>query len=124
MEPYITKQEKKRLKRQEQRRLAIIKIANETDPKCAVCGCPHEEVLHIGHMKHRGGRWHRKEEGCKGSRGMVSWVLRTDIKTVLERVQLECPYCNAYHNRTRGYPEGDKRPYWNIQEMIGGRGLL
>ena len=106
---YETIQTKSQRIRAKNRRLAILKIANGSEPVCAVCGCPHREALHIGHPEHRGGRFHRKEVG---SRGVVGWVLRTPIEEVLERVQLECPYCNAWHNRFKEYPPQEKRPKW------------
>ena len=104
---YVTQQEKQRRRRQTQRYRAIIKLAQGTEPKCAICGCPHAEILHIGHPDHRQGRWHRKAKGS-----MVRWVLKTPILEVIEEVQLECPYCNNWHNKFKEYPPEHKRPIW------------
>ena len=110
---YETVQSKVARKRQERRRRAIEKIANGNPIVCTICDCPHAEILHIGHPNHDG-NWHRKEltGSPKGTKGVVHWVLRTDIKEVLERVQLECPYCNAWHNRFGDYPPENKQPEW------------
>ena len=116
---YETTQSKVARKRQERRRRAIEKIANGNPIVCAVCDCPHAEILHIGHPNHDGS-YHRKElrKGNHGlkTRDVVLWVLRTDIEEVLKKVQLECPYCNAWHNRFGDYPLEDKRPKWRKNE--------
>ena len=111
---YETTQSRSQKHRAKKRVLAIQKIASGSEPSCAICGCPHAEILHIGHPEHRGGRWHRREltGRNKDSRGIVLWVLRTPIEEVLERVQLECPYCNAWHNRFKEYPPEEKQPKW------------
>ena len=111
--PYEYKHEKLRKYRWARRMNAINKIADASQSGCAICGCPHNEILHIGHPEHRGGRFHRKKLG-KGSpsRNTVEWVLRTPIEEVLEQVQLECPYCNAWHNRFKEYPPEEKQPKW------------
>ena len=108
---YETIPEKSRRYRARSRMKAVLKLANGKDPCCAICGCPHVETLHIGHPKHRDGRFHRKE--LNGKKGVISWINRTPIEEVLERVQLECPYCNAWHNKFKEYPPEDKRPCWN-----------
>ena len=113
---YEMKDEKNRKYRANRRRKAIEKIAQGLKPVCAICGCPHAEILHIGHPKHRDGRFHRKELGRKGSRHTVAWVLKTPIQFVLNRVQLECPYCNAWHNRFKEYPKPEHQPKWEIKE--------
>lgn len=111
--PYISIHKKQRNRRIRKRTLAILKLAQGSDPACTICGCPHAEILHIGHPEHRGGRWHRRENGGRNdSRGVIGWILRTPIDEVLERVQLECPYCNSWHNRFKEYPPPEKRPQW------------
>ena len=99
--------EKSRRYRARRRMKAILKIANGEQPKCAICGCPHVEILHIGHPTHRDGRFHRRETKT------IPWILNSPIEEVLERVQLECPYCNNWHNKFMEYPPEDKRPSWN-----------
>jgi DNA-directed RNA polymerase subunit RPC12/RpoP len=89
---------------------ALLKLADGEPIRCAICGCPHAEIMHIGHPEHRGGRWHRKEAG--GAKGVIAWILKTPIEEVKERVQLECPYCNSWHNKFKEYPPEDKRPTW------------
>ena len=108
--------EKSRRYRARKRMKAILKLADGSEPYCAICGCPHIEILHFGHPEHRGGRFHRKEVG--GTKGIVSWILATPLEEVKERVQLECPYCNNWHNKFKEYPPEDKRPSWN--EFIRG----
>lgn len=106
---YLTKQQKETNRRAIQRYKAILKLANGSEPACAICGCPHAEILHIGHPKHRGGRWHRKAKGS-----MPVWVLKTPIEEVLAEVQLECPYCNNWHNKYKEYPPEHKQPKWYV----------
>jgi len=112
-EPEYTKTRKQRMAK---RKRAILKLSNGKDPQCSICGCPHAEILHIGHPDHDGS-WHKRSLSTtrdkRGSRNIVKWVLETDIDEVLKRVQLECPYCNAWHNRFKEYPEGDKQPKWS-----------
>lgn len=87
---------------------AMMKVADGSPVQCAICGCPHAEIMHIGHPEHRSGRYHRKIDGQ-----MTSWILRTPIEEVKELVQLECPYCNSWHNKFKEYPPENKRPSWN-----------
>ena len=109
MEPYKTKSEKQREKRKKQRMAALEKLANGKPVQCAICGCPHAEIMHIGHPQPRYGHYHRKMEGK-----MVRWILRTPIEEVLKYVQLECPYCNSWHNKFKEYPPPEKRPQWGF----------
>jgi len=93
---------------------AILKLAQGKEPKCSICDCPHAEILHIGHPNHDGS-WHRRklnQSYDKSSRGLIKWIRDTSIEEVLQEVQLECPYCNAWHNRFREYPPPEKRPKW------------
>ena len=117
---YETVPEKSRRYRARRRMKAMMKLADGEPIRCAICGCPHEEIMHIGHPEHRGGRWHRKELGKGGSKDMVGWILRTPIAEVKERVQLECPYCNSWHNKFKEYPPPEKQPCWNdgIRSLI------
>lgn len=108
---YNSSQDRQRVKRQDNRQKAIQKLAGDRDPKCEVCGCPHAETLHIGYKKHREGRFHRKKKGSP-ARNVVMWILRTPIEEVRELVQLECPFCNSYHNRFKEFPPVHKRPKW------------
>ena len=111
----MSAQKKQQFKRAEKRQRAIRKLANGEEPACAICGCPHEEILHIGHPEHRGGRWHRKElrkSNDSFARTVVGWILRTPIEEVMKRVQLECPYCNNWHNKFKESPPKDKQPKW------------
>jgi len=107
MNYYETLPEKSRRYRARRRKLAMLKLADGGPIRCAICGCPHDEIMHIGHPEHRGGRWHRKMDGK-----MIPWILNTPIEEVRERVQLECPYCNAWHNKFKVYPPENKRPSW------------
>ena len=110
---YITTQEKRRRYRLKKRMQAIKKLGNGSSPCCAVCGCPHIETLQFGHPN-VDGKTHRKSFGnYKDSHGVVSWILKTPIDEVLERVRLECPYCNAYHQKFKEYPPEEKRPKWH-----------
>lgn len=113
---YTTQQDRQARRRAERRERAILKLANGKAPECAVCGCPHKEILHIGHPEHRGGRFHRREIAKDRSRTVVGWILNTPIEEVLKVVQLECPYCNAWHNRFKEYPAPEKRPFWGLEE--------
>ena len=91
------------------------KIANGSLPECAICGCPHLKILDIGHPNHDGKEHRRVPDPVIGgfrARSMVRWVLDTPIEEVLKRVQLECPYCNAWHNRFGDYPPLENRPTW------------
>lgn len=106
---YKTQSEKMQIRRAKKRTLAITKLGGD-NPECAICGCPHAEILHIGHMKHRDGRFHRREAG--GARNIVRWILKTPIEEIRDRVQLECPYCNNWHNKFKEYPPFDKQPVW------------
>ena len=108
MQYYESVPEKSRRYRARRRMKAMLKLADGGPVCCAICGCPHEEIMHIGHPEHREGKYHRKIEG-----DMVPWILSTPIKEVKERVQLECPYCNNWHNKFKEYPPEDKRPCWN-----------
>jgi len=110
MRYYETVPEKSRRYRARRRMKAMLKLADGGPIQCAVCGCPHEENMHIGHPKHRDGRWHRKE--LNGAKGVINWILGNPIEEVKKRVQLECPYCNAWHNKFKEYPPEDKRPKW------------
>lgn len=85
---------------------AIMKLSGEKEPKCVICGCPHVEILHIGHIEHRAGRFLRKETD------VVPWILMNPIEVVRAEVQLECPFCNAWHNKFKEFPPEDKRPKW------------
>ena len=112
-------QSKQQFKRAERRLRAIRKLANGKEPACAICGCPHAKILHIGHPEHRNGRWHRKElkkSNDSFARTVVGWILRTPIEEVLERVQLECPYCNLWHNKYGEYPPIEKQPKWETEK--------
>jgi len=88
---------------------AMLKLSDGEAPKCAICGCPNAEIMHIGHLKHRTGRWLRREI----SGDLVPWILKTSIEEVRERVQLECPYCNSWHNKFKVYPPVEKQPRWD-----------
>ena len=114
MNYYETLPEKSRRYRARRRNLAMLKLADGSPIRCAICGCPHVEIMHIGHPAHRGGRWHRKEHN--GGKGVISWINRTPIEEVRERVQLECPYCNAWHNKFKEYPPKEKRPIWETRK--------
>jgi len=118
MDEYLTKTTKAMQYRQKRRRRAIEKLAQEKKPSCSICGCPHKEILQIGHIEHRDGRFHRRKlsGNSKGSQSVVNWVLKTPVEEALERVQLECPYCNAWHNRFKDYPPQEKRPKWGDGE--------
>ena len=97
---------------------AIKRIANGQEPKCAICGCPHVEILHIGHPNHDG-IYHRRSlarEPSWDSRTVTSWALYAPIEEVLAKVQLECPYCNSWHAKFRQYPPVEKQPKWAQQQ--------
>ena len=108
---YISAQEKRAVYRRNRRIRALRKIANGSDLVCAICGCPHVENLQIGHPN-SDGKYHRLQKGLRGSREMVQWVLRVEMDEIRDRVQIECPYCNAYHQKFREYPPLEKRPIW------------
>lgn len=108
---YETIPEKSRRYRARRRMKAMMKLADGSPIQCAICACPHVEIMHIGHPEHRGGRFHRKEIQ---SASMASWILSTPIEEVKTRVQLECPYCNSWHNKFKEYPPREKRPQWNV----------
>lgn len=114
MNEYETRPEKTRRYRAGRRERAIKKLSQGNEPACIICGCPHSEILQFGHPKHRGGRWHRRELGGSNyaSRSVIAWVLRTPIEEVIELVQLECPFCNSWHNRFKEYPPPEKQPQW------------
>ena len=108
---YLTAQEKRQSRRRARRIRALKKIADGLEPECVICGCPHIENLQIGHPN-GDGKSHRSLNGVKGSREMVGWVLRVDMDVIRGRVQVECPYCNAYHQKFGEYPPEEKRPIW------------
>ena len=85
---------------------AIYKVADGEKPKCAICGCPHVEILQFGHFN-ADGRFHRKKIPS-----IIIWVLRNDIGTIKKKIQLECPYCNFWHGVYGDYPPLEKRPKW------------
>lgn len=110
---YITTQEKRRKYRLKKRMEALKKLANGSKSCCVVCACPHLEILQFGHPQ-SDGKNHRASFGnYKDSHGVVSWILKTPIDDVLKRVQLECPYCNAWHQKFKEYPQASKRPRWS-----------
>lgn len=113
---YVTQAEKMRRHREKKRMDAIRKLADGEPPKCAICGCPHIETLHIGHPNHDGA-YHKNELSGhkKGGMPVVTWILRMPLDVVKDRVQLECAYCNAYHNKFGDYPPPDKRPSWPVE---------
>lgn len=100
---YHDRRKKRKLK-------ALSKLANGGPVQCAICGCPYEEGLHVGHINHDGAE-HRKEHGNR-SRYIHKWILATPLKEVLERVRIECVYCNFIQNYTGKYPSVDRRPRW------------
>jgi len=102
--------EKEKRKRYHRRELAILKVANGNPPVCAICGCPHLEILQFGHYK-GDGKYHRKEIGGHGR--IIEWIHQYPLKTVLDKIQLECPYCNFWHALFGEYPSKEKRPNWD-----------
>lgn len=113
---YETMPEKSRRYRARLRMKAMLKLADGSPIQCAICGCPHVEIMHIGHPEHKGGGFHRKELKSDRSKTTIGWILSTPIEEVKKRVQLECPYCNSWHNKFKEYPPEDKRPKWNDKE--------
>ena len=116
---YEYSQNKMQRHRRRRRLRALEKIAHGGPVECAICGCPHAQIMDIGHPDHDGKFHRRKKDPVVGgvtARDMVRWVLRTPIEEVLKRVQLECPYCNAWHNRFKVYPPESKRPSWPKME--------
>ena len=105
---YETIPEKSRRYRARLRMKAMIKLADGDPIRCAICGCPHAEIMHFGHPEPRFGHYHRKMEG-----DMTPYINRTPIEEVKKHVQLECPYCNSWHNKFKEYPPEDKQPCWN-----------
>jgi len=101
--------EKRKRERIVKREFAMLKVVNGSSPVCAICGCPHIEILQFGHFK-GDGKAHRKEIG--GSSNIIDWILRNSLKEVEERIQLECPYCNFWHGLYGEYPSEVKRPNW------------
>lgn len=92
-------------------RIKVLKrIAGKSFLKCVICGCPYIEALTIGHFN-SDGKKHRenlKKEGVS----IYTWVLKTPIKQVRKKVQLECAYCQYYFTWTGIYPPENKRPKW------------
>jgi len=116
---YEFKHMRQRRERRERREKAIHRIANGSPPVCAICGCPHIEILQFGHYKGDGSS-HRKETGS--AKEIIAWIFHTPLEEVLERIQLECPYCNFWHGLHGEYPEGTKRPNWDhVEEEIESR---
>jgi len=111
MEEYETVQEKRSKQRKDRRLRAIKKVAkvNKTKQVCAICGCPHIEILQFGHPN-GDGAYHRREIG--DSLSIVSWILNSPRQVVANKIQLECPYCNTWHAVNSEYPTEDKRPQW------------
>ena len=105
MEEYQYVYQIERSWRQERRREAMQKIANDAPVECAICGCPHISILQFGHPN-RDARYHYSGEK------LVAWILNTPLEKVLERIQIECPYCNTWHAIHREYPPLEKRPQW------------
>lgn len=91
---------------------AMLKLADGSPIQCSICGCPHAEIMHFGHPEPRDGHYHRKEIGGE----MAKWILRTPLAEINGRVQLECPYCNAWHNKFKDYPPVEKRPDWVVYD--------
>ena len=84
------------------RKEAIIKLAEEKQPKCTICGCPHIEVLTIGHFNNDGKK--HREELKERKISINTWVLKTPIEQVRKKVQLECAYCQFYFTWIGEYP--------------------
>ena len=104
-EVYHNRRKKRKLR-------ALSKIANGGPIQCAVCGCPYEEALHIGHINHDGAKHKRENRKAFRSRFIHKWTLVTPLKEVLERVRIECVYCNFVQMYTGEYPPIDRRPRW------------
>lgn len=112
---FISPKEKRRRKAritQQGRRLkAIHKVANGRIPTCAVCKCPHIHALTFGHYK-GDGKKHRKFIRKNGFSDILPWILKIPTSIVLERIRLECYYCNYFHGHHNRYPHKHELPTW------------
>lgn len=95
-------------RRKQETHTVFERLANGSPIQCAICGCPHEEALTIGHFNGNG-KAHRKQIG---KHNVKKWILTMPIEEVLAQVRIECVYCNFVQQYTGGYPSPDKRPRW------------